>query len=144
VFHGSGGRAGALSIILTVIDIELASTLADAYKLISLLLVCVCSAKIKKDDYSENPNKRKLYIIPWLLVKQHVTSLIRYTYFVHCIHCTRTGFTMSVRGDVNNDEGGVPEYGWKVDFDHQFPDPRTPTYMPRIKQILQLLPLIVR
>ncbi|KAF0760009.1 non-lysosomal glucosylceramidase, partial [Aphis craccivora] len=50
----------------------------------------------------------------------------------------------SVDGGVDDDRSGVPEYGWKVDFDHQFPDPRTPNYIPRIKQILQLLPLIIR
>ncbi|VVC26259.1 Hypothetical protein CINCED_3A006003 [Cinara cedri] len=38
----------------------------------------------------------------------------------------------------------VPRYGWKVDLDHQFPDPRTPNYIPKFKQILQMLPLIIR
>jgi len=38
----------------------------------------------------------------------------------------------------------VPRYGWKVGFDNQFPDPRTPLLFPRLKQIIQILPLIIR
>lgn len=38
----------------------------------------------------------------------------------------------------------VPQYGWKVEFDHEFPDPRTPFKRPKFKQIFQLLPLIIR
>lgn len=91
----------------------------------------------------------QLQFISWLLARQHVISSItvhvlspRYTLHTYA-RCTGP-YAMSVCGNVNDDEGGVPEYGWKVDFDHKFPDPRTPSYMPRIKQILQLLPLIVR
>lgn len=45
---------------------------------------------------------------------------------------------------MSSSSSRVPRYGWKIDFDHIFPDLRKASYIPRIKQIIQLLPLIIR
>nr|XP_018906932.1 PREDICTED: non-lysosomal glucosylceramidase [Bemisia tabaci] len=47
---------------------------------------------------------------------------------------------MSVLSDFEK----VPQFGWKVNLDHTYEEHKSPFCLPRIKQIIYLLPLLVR
>lgn len=45
---------------------------------------------------------------------------------------------------IEDDEIAVPKYGLKLKLNHTYPETRSQDYYPRFRQLLRVLPLLIR